>query len=190
MQFFSRISWLPQSFILQVLNVWPQCCRKRPNSRRWAMRRHVVGQTRGALSKHSINYKSLHISTESLQNLYGILVNLYDIRFLVSNMSIAFKTYTDKKNKNVNTNFVLASPWPFWGCTLYRYPICDTSRSTEILTTDRGRPSFVHGIKFKNSFCPLLICWSPSFRTWYFLGFMDPWSWVCVVFIGGSIAMR
>ena len=86
-QFFPRISWLPQSFILQVLNVWPQCCRKRPNSRRWAMRRHVVGQTRGALSKHSINDKSLHISTESLQNLYGILVNLYDIRFLVSNMS-------------------------------------------------------------------------------------------------------
>ena len=26
------------------------------------------------------------------------------------------------------------------GTTLYRYPICDTSGSTKILTTDRGRP--------------------------------------------------
>ena len=34
------------------------------------------------------------------------------------------------------------------GTTLYRYPICDTSGNTEILTTHRGRPSFVHGIKF------------------------------------------
>ena len=40
---------------------------------------------------------------------------------------------------------------------LYRYPICDTSRNTETLTTDRGRPQFVHGIKFNIEVFPLLI---------------------------------
>ena len=33
------------------------------------------------------------------------------------------------------------------GTTFCRYPICDTSTSTEILTTDRGRRKFVHDIK-------------------------------------------
>ena len=32
--------------------------------------------------------------------------------------------------------------------TLYQYPIGDTSGNPEILTTDRGRAYFVHGIKF------------------------------------------
>ena len=78
---------------------------------------------------------------------YFIFANIYIYRYTYIYMHI----YNIRSNQQncCNTNLVLLrlglsevaqNLHNRQGTTLYGYPICDTSGSTEILTTDRGRP--------------------------------------------------